>query len=218
MVFYFIAYATHLLRRMGGGHRRGKKRRPGVGDRRLHRAGEKYPWLGVCMTLFLLSYAGVPLTVGFWGKYYLFTDVMDGGFPWLAAVGILASVISVFYYLRVIFKMFSCGRRTAHPQGYLADRGDPGFRGGGLHLRAGTRLADGFCEPGRPGHPLNPFPKEVWNMSDKSIAERLVSEKRFPIFAYRRSSWLRGINGFLTRGIGPPARAAATHPGYPGVR
>ena len=56
--------------------------------------------------VFLLSFAGVPLTIGFWGKYYLFSDVIEGGYPWLAAVGILASVISVFYFLRIIFKMF----------------------------------------------------------------------------------------------------------------
>ncbi len=106
MVFYMLAYAITsfgawaVVIAMEKGDAQGLEIEDYAG------LGRKYPWLGVCMSLFLLSYAGVPLTIGFWGKYYLFSDVIDGGFPWLAVIGILASVISVFYYLRVIFKMF----------------------------------------------------------------------------------------------------------------
>ncbi len=106
MVFYLLAYAITsfgawaVVIAMEKGDARGLEIDDYAG------LGRKYPWLGVCMSLFLLSFAGVPLTIGFWGKYYLFSDVIEGGFPWLAVVGILASVISVFYYLRVIFKMF----------------------------------------------------------------------------------------------------------------
>ncbi len=106
MVFYLLAYAITsfgawaVVIAMEKGDAQGLEIEDYAG------LGRKYPWLGVCMSLFLLSFAGVPLTIGFWGKYYLFSDVIDGGYPWLAAVGILASVISVFYYLRVIFKMF----------------------------------------------------------------------------------------------------------------
>ncbi len=106
MVFYMLAYAITsfgawaVVIAMEKGDAQGLEIEDYAG------LGRKYPWLGVCMSLFLLSYAGVPLTIGFWGKYYLFSDVIDGGYPWLAGIGILASVISVFYYLRVIFKMF----------------------------------------------------------------------------------------------------------------
>jgi NADH-quinone oxidoreductase subunit N len=106
MVFYMLAYAITsfgawaVVIAMEKGDAQGLEIEDYAG------LGRKYPWLGVSMSLFLLSYAGVPLTIGFWGKYYLFSDVIDGGYPWLAVIGILASVISVFYYLRVIFKMF----------------------------------------------------------------------------------------------------------------
>jgi NADH-quinone oxidoreductase subunit N len=106
MVFYFIAYAITSFGAWAVVIAMEKNDAQGLDIDDYAGLGKRYPWLGVCMSLFLLSYAGVPLTIGFWGKYYLFTDVLDGGFPWLAAVGVLASVISVFYYLRVIFKMF----------------------------------------------------------------------------------------------------------------
>jgi len=109
MVFYFIAYALTSFGAWAVVIAVEKNDAQGLEIEDYTGLGRKYPWLGVCMTLFLLSFAGVPLTVGFWGKYYIFTDVLDGGYPWLAAVGVLVSVISVFYYLRVIFKMFSSG-------------------------------------------------------------------------------------------------------------
>jgi len=68
--------------------------------------GHTNRWLGVVLTLCLLSYAGVPLTVGFWGKFYLFRAAILGGYWPLAVIGLLASVVSAFYYLRVIVKMY----------------------------------------------------------------------------------------------------------------
>jgi NADH-quinone oxidoreductase subunit N len=106
MVFYLLAYAITSFGAWAVVIAMEKGDAQGLEIEDYSGLGRKYPWLGVCMSLFLLSFAGVPLTIGFWGKYYLFSDVIDGGYPWLAAVGILASVISVFYYLRVIFKMF----------------------------------------------------------------------------------------------------------------
>jgi NADH-quinone oxidoreductase subunit N len=68
--------------------------------------GKKYPWLGVAMLVFMLSFAGVPLTMGFWGKFYLFRTALQGGFVGLAIIGLLTSVVSAFYYLRVVVFMF----------------------------------------------------------------------------------------------------------------
>jgi NADH-quinone oxidoreductase subunit N len=68
--------------------------------------GHTNRWLSLVLTLCLLSYAGVPLTVGFWGKFYLFRAAILGGYWPLAVIGLLASVISAFYYLRVIVKMY----------------------------------------------------------------------------------------------------------------
>ncbi len=68
--------------------------------------GRTYPWLALAMTVFMLSFTGVPLTLGFWGKFYLFSTAVQGGFIGLALIGLLTSAVSAFYYLRLIVVMF----------------------------------------------------------------------------------------------------------------
>ena len=58
------------------------------------------------MTIFMLSLTGIPLTGGFIGKYYLFLSAINAQLYWLAIIGILTSVVSAFFYLRVIVDMF----------------------------------------------------------------------------------------------------------------
>jgi NADH-quinone oxidoreductase subunit N len=58
------------------------------------------------MAFFMLSLTGIPLTGGFTGKYYLFWSAVQSDLIWLAIVGVLTSVISAFYYLRVVIEMF----------------------------------------------------------------------------------------------------------------
>jgi NADH-quinone oxidoreductase subunit N len=68
--------------------------------------GRKYPWLGLAMLVAMLSLAGVPLTLGFWGKFYLFTYVIETGYWPLALIGLITSVIAAVYYLRILVVMF----------------------------------------------------------------------------------------------------------------
>jgi NADH-quinone oxidoreductase subunit N len=65
----------------------------------------KHPWLTAAMSLFMLSLTGIPPTGGFFGKYYLFMAAVSGHLGWLAILGVLTSVISAFFYLRVIVDM-----------------------------------------------------------------------------------------------------------------
>jgi NADH-quinone oxidoreductase subunit N len=65
----------------------------------------KHPWLAMAMAIFMLSLTGVPPTGGFFGKYYLFLVAVNGNLAWLAIVGVVTSVISAFFYLRVIVDM-----------------------------------------------------------------------------------------------------------------
>jgi NADH-quinone oxidoreductase subunit N len=62
------------------------------------------------MTVFLLSLGGIPPTAGFIGKWYIFTAAVSAGYYWLAIIGMLTSVVSVFFYLRVVVMMYD--RRT----------------------------------------------------------------------------------------------------------
>jgi NADH-quinone oxidoreductase subunit N len=68
--------------------------------------GLKYPVLGAFFTIFLLSMAGIPLTSGFIGKYGLFASAVGAGEVPLVVIAVLTSVVSVYYYLRVIVYMF----------------------------------------------------------------------------------------------------------------
>jgi NADH-quinone oxidoreductase subunit N len=60
----------------------------------------------VALSIFLFSLTGIPLTIGFIGKFYLFAAVIRGQFYILAVIGILNSVVSLYYYLKPIRKMF----------------------------------------------------------------------------------------------------------------
>lgn len=68
--------------------------------------GRKYPVLAATMTVFMLSFIGIPPTLGFVGKFYLFRTVLEGGFPGLALIGLLTSLVSAYYYLRVVVTMY----------------------------------------------------------------------------------------------------------------
>jgi NADH-quinone oxidoreductase subunit N len=58
------------------------------------------------MALFMLSLTGMPPTVGFIGKFYIFRAAIDANLIWLALVGVITSLISAYYYLRVIVVMY----------------------------------------------------------------------------------------------------------------
>jgi NADH-quinone oxidoreductase subunit N len=75
--------------------------------------GRRHPWLALAMTVFMLSFTGVPLTLGFWGKLYLFSTAVQGGFVGLALIGLITSIVSAYYYLRVVVMMFM---RSGEPQ------------------------------------------------------------------------------------------------------
>lgn len=64
------------------------------------------PLLGLCLTVFLLSLAGIPPMLGFFGKFYLFSAAIGEGLLWLAIWGMISSVIGAYYYLRPIVVMY----------------------------------------------------------------------------------------------------------------
>ncbi|HXI60563.1 MAG TPA: NADH-quinone oxidoreductase subunit N [Polyangia bacterium] len=69
--------------------------------------GAARPAVALAMTLFLLSLGGVPPTGGFFAKFYLFRSAMENPqLYWLVVVGVLNSVISIYYYLRIVVAMY----------------------------------------------------------------------------------------------------------------
>lgn len=67
---------------------------------------KRSPMLAISLTAFLLSLAGIPPLAGFWGKYYIFYAAIKTDLIWLSVIAILLSVLSVYYYLKVIVYMW----------------------------------------------------------------------------------------------------------------
>ncbi len=67
---------------------------------------KKYPAIAAAMTIFMLSLIGFPPTLGMVGKFYLFRAALQGGYTTLALIGVITSLVSAFYYLRVIVNMY----------------------------------------------------------------------------------------------------------------
>jgi NADH-quinone oxidoreductase subunit N len=76
--------------------------------------GWKMPLVGGVMTLFMVALTGLPPTAGFIGKFYIFAAVIEAGsqYYWLAFVGVVNSVISLYYYIRVVKHMYLTGERS----------------------------------------------------------------------------------------------------------
>jgi formate hydrogenlyase subunit 3/multisubunit Na+/H+ antiporter MnhD subunit len=84
-------------------------------DRDWSGAARRHPFLGVAMTVFMLSLGGIPPTAGFFGKYSLFKAAIDAGLVGLVIVAVLNSLVSVYYYLRVVVAMSMQPERAVVP-------------------------------------------------------------------------------------------------------
>ena len=82
--------------------------------------GYRYPLLGGCLAVCMLSLGGIPPTIGFLGKYVVFLKAVGDGHVGLAITGVLASLVGVFYYLRVIYFLYM-KPETRQPEGLLID-------------------------------------------------------------------------------------------------
>ena len=66
----------------------------------------KSPILAAALSLFMFALAGIPPLAGFFGKYYVFVSAIQSNLTWLAIIGVLSSVISVYFYIRVVVVMY----------------------------------------------------------------------------------------------------------------
>jgi NADH-quinone oxidoreductase subunit N len=78
----------------------------------LEGLARRNPLMAILMTVFMLSLAGFPPSVGFFGKLFLFTAGVGAGYTWLVVLAVLMSVVSVFYYVRVLIPVWSTSTRT----------------------------------------------------------------------------------------------------------
>jgi NADH-quinone oxidoreductase subunit N len=88
----------------------------------LRGMGWKAPLVSITMVVFLVSLTGLPPTIGFFGKYLLFVEGVHADLTWLVVVAAINSVISLFYYFRVVKALFlsSPAEETPRPQPWFA--------------------------------------------------------------------------------------------------
>jgi NADH-quinone oxidoreductase subunit N len=106
ILFYLAAYALMNLGAFGVLIWIRARRRYDYSLDGLAGLGRKLPWPAILMALFMVSLTGIPPTVGFWGKFYLFTAVIQADLTWLAIIAVVMSAVSAFYYLRVVWYMY----------------------------------------------------------------------------------------------------------------
>ncbi|NWF84523.1 MAG: NADH-quinone oxidoreductase subunit N [Bryobacteraceae bacterium] len=151
-MFYLAAYCfmnvgafaiiTHVARR--------DERYVEIAD--LAGLGTRQPLMAGLLTVFLLSLTGIPLTAGFFGKFYIFKVALDQGFIWLAILGLLNSALAAYYYLRVIVVMYM--EPAPEGEGEL-----PAPAAGVLAAAVGSAIATFF---------LGLFPSSLLDFADKA--------------------------------------------------
>jgi NADH-quinone oxidoreductase subunit N len=110
ILFYLLAYAVTNLAAFGVIALLGSRAAPNDELRDYTGLWHTRPALAALMTVCLLSLGGLPPTVGFIGKWYIFSAAVSAGYYGLAVIGVLTSVVSVFFYLRVVVMMYMVDR------------------------------------------------------------------------------------------------------------
>ncbi len=116
ILFYLLAYAVANLGALGIVALLGTADHAHDQLRDFAGLWKTRPGLAALMTVFLLSLGGFPPTAGFIAKWYIFAAAVQEGHFWLAIIGVLSSVVSVFFYLRIVVMMYMTEEATAPPR------------------------------------------------------------------------------------------------------
>lgn len=105
VIFYSVAYGVMAIGAFGVLSLKINGKQPEVYED-LGGIVQQSPLVAAMMTVFMLSLIGIPLTAGFMGKFQIFAAAIEGEYYWLTLVALVNSVISVYYYLKVIIMMY----------------------------------------------------------------------------------------------------------------
>ncbi|WP_320035016.1 NADH-quinone oxidoreductase subunit N [Halarcobacter sp.] len=106
IVFYLIAYLLSALGSFGLVSHIISETKVRVTYDDFKGLAHERPFLAAMMTVFMFSLAGIPSTIGFIGKFYVFTEAINAGFTALAILAIIATFVSVYYYFKLIAMMY----------------------------------------------------------------------------------------------------------------
>jgi len=117
LLFYLIAYTLMTIGAFAVVIAIGRRGQPNENLDDYSGVGLRSPFLGLVMAIFMLSLAGIPPFAGFVGKFYIFSAAVKSGYIWLVVIGVLNSLVSVYYYVGVLVRMYMSegGTEVAHP-------------------------------------------------------------------------------------------------------
>jgi NADH-quinone oxidoreductase subunit N len=102
VMYYLIPYSAMALGSFAVVAARERELGTAVTLQNLAGFGWERPFLGIAMWFFMFGFAGLPLGGGFIGKFYVLSAAYDHGWTWLVIVGVLATLVSLYYYLGVV--------------------------------------------------------------------------------------------------------------------
>jgi NADH-quinone oxidoreductase subunit N len=106
VMFYLTGYAVSTIGAFGIIAYFGRKGERYVAIEDFAGLAQRQPVMAAMMTIFLLSFIGVPLTGGFFGKFYIFKASLDANLVWLTILGLLNSAVAAYYYLYMLVVMY----------------------------------------------------------------------------------------------------------------
>jgi NADH-quinone oxidoreductase subunit N len=110
IVFYSLAYSLSTICAFGVLMLVSKEKTiEGQPDERyeaFNGLAKNNPFLAFVLTVSMLSLAGIPLTAGFWGKFFVFTSAAERGIIWITVIAVLMSTVGIYYYFRVIISSY----------------------------------------------------------------------------------------------------------------
>jgi NADH-quinone oxidoreductase subunit N len=106
LMYYLLAYTLMNLGAFGVVILVGRKKDSYLSIYDYAGLGAQHPALAAAMALFMFALAGIPPTAGFVGKFYIFSAAVQAGYIWLAIIGVMNSLVSVYYYLRITVLMY----------------------------------------------------------------------------------------------------------------
>lgn len=126
LLYYLVPYAAASIGAFAVVVARERELGRAVGIRELSGFGWERPLYGVAMWVFMLAFAGFPLTGGFLGKFYVFSAAYEAGWWWLVVIGVVATAVSIAYYLGVVRSMYMRpGGVAGDSSGVVAVGGSP---------------------------------------------------------------------------------------------
>ena len=120
ILFYLVGYAAVSLGGFGALASLARDGREPLAQSDVNGLAHRRPALAAALTVFLISLTGIPVSAGFMGKFYLFGAAVGAGYVSLALVGVVMSVVSAYYYLRVVVSMYMKDPRSDDPWARIA--------------------------------------------------------------------------------------------------